>query len=441
MAIIYQAAKKKAPNKSLSLHIESLDHLGQGLARHQGQAVFVPGALPGERVQVKVTRQKKGFSLAELQQVLQPAEARQSPPCPHFQQCGGCQLQHARPEAQLAWKQAAIDNLLCHQLGLAVLPWQTPIQGAALGYRRKARLGVWYQQSKKVFQLGFRQQGDFRIQPLTECQVLSPVLQPVFSVLLPVLKQLQQGRSITHLDLIDADGEATVVVRHTEALPAKDIAMLCASWPDARWLGEAEPGVFQAWQGEEKPLCYPLTSQQLQLAFEPDDFIQVNASVNQQMIETALDWLAIAPQDRVLDLYCGIGNFSLPLAQLAAQVIGVEGLETMVQRAATNAANNGLSNVTFVQADLHLPWPDSDWCRQPYDKILLDPARAGASGSIEQLGSLGASKVLYVSCNPESLARDASHLLRQGYRLSKLAAVEMFPQTRHLEVMALFELI
>ncbi|MEE2000943.1 23S rRNA (uracil(1939)-C(5))-methyltransferase RlmD [Alkalimonas sp. MEB108] len=439
MAIIYQAKKAVVVKPAQRLIINALDHLGQGMARLDGRIVFVPGALPGETVQVKLSSQKKNFSKAELQKVLEPSPDRQPAACPHYQQCGGCQLQHAKPEAQLRWKQQAVEQLLSHQLGLAQLPWEAAITGPEFGYRRKARLGVWYQQSKKVFQLGFRQQGDFRIQPLTKCQVLSPVLQPVFSVLLPVLKQLQQGRSITHLDLIDADGVAYVVVRHIAPLPASDKAQLCASWPQARWFGEAETGCFSAWQDSEPDLSYALTSQQLQLSFQPDDFIQVNAAVNQQMVATALDWLSIQPQDRVLDLYCGIGNFSLPLAQQAAEVVGVEGLAAMVERAATNAANNGLSNVQFERADLHLPWPDSGWSLQRFDKILLDPARAGASGAIEQLARLGAGKVLYVSCNPETLARDAGQLLQQGYRLTRLKAVEMFPQTRHLEVMALFE--
>ncbi|SEA79436.1 23S rRNA (uracil(1939)-C(5))-methyltransferase RlmD [Alkalimonas amylolytica] len=439
MAIIYQAKKAVVTKPAQRLTISALDHLGQGLARLDGRMVFVPGALPGETVQVKLSSQKKNFSKAELQKVLTPSPERQPAVCPHFQQCGGCQLQHATPAAQLRWKQQAVEQLLCHQLGLEQLPWQQAITGPDFGYRRKARLGVWYQQSKKQFQLGFRQQGDFRIQPLMQCAVLSPVLQPVFQKLLPVLKRLQQGRSITHLDLIDADGVATIVVRHTAPLPASDIELLCASWQEARWFGEAEAGCFTAWQEGDPDLSYTLTSQQLQLSFRPDDFIQVNAVVNQQMVATALDWLAIQPQDRVLDLYCGIGNFSLPLAQQAAEVIGVEGLAAMVARAETNAANNGLSNVQFAQADLHLPWPDSGWSRQRYDKILLDPARAGASGAIEQLARLAAGKVLYVSCNPETLARDAVQLLQQGYRLTRLKAVEMFPQTRHLEVMALFE--
>ncbi|MEE2023212.1 23S rRNA (uracil(1939)-C(5))-methyltransferase RlmD [Alkalimonas mucilaginosa] len=439
MAIIYQAKKNSAVKSSQRLTISALDHLGQGIARQDGRIVFVPGALPGELVQVKLNAQKKSFSKAELQKVLTPAAERQQAPCPHFQDCGGCQLQHATTAAQLRWKQQAVEQLLCHQTGLEQLPWESAITGPDFGYRRKARLGVWYQQSKKQFQLGFRQQGDFRIQPLMQCAVLSPVLQPVFKKLSPVLKRLQQGRCITHLDLIDADGVATVVVRHTEPLPANDIELLCASWPEARWLGEAESGQFTPWQHPDGLLRYSLPSQQLTLSFQPDDFIQVNAVVNQQMVDTALDWLAIQSQDRVLDLYCGMGNFSLPLAQQAATVTGVEGLLTMVARAATNAANNGLSNVQFEQADLHLPWPQSGWSQQRFDKILLDPARAGAAGSIEQLGRTGAGKILYVSCNPETLARDASQLLQQGYQLTRLKAVEMFPQTRHLELMALFE--
>ncbi|MCH8538545.1 MAG: 23S rRNA (uracil(1939)-C(5))-methyltransferase RlmD [Alkalimonas sp.] len=438
MAIIYQTKRKTNAKRQMQVQITALDHLGQGIARHQEQIIFVPQALPQETVQVQLTDSKKSYAKARLTKVLTPSAFRQAPPCEHFTDCGGCQLQHASSAQQLLWKQQAVDHLLQHQLQLTELPWQPAIESPATGYRRKARLGVWYQQSRRQFQIGFRQQGDFRIQPLQDCLVLSPVIRPVFSKVTPVLKQLQQGRSITHLELIDADGKAYVIVRHTQTLPDEDIKRLIECWPDACWIGEADSGQFTPWQAGDIVLGYRLADQQLTLEFAPDDFIQINADVNQTMVNTALDWLDIQPGDRVLDLYCGIGNFSLPLAQKAAQVVGVEGVSKMVQRAATNAKLNGLSNADFVQADLHLPWPATGWSQTAYQKVLLDPARAGAEGSVEQLGQLGAERVLYVSCNPESLARDAVKLMAQGYRLTRLNAIEMFPYTRHLEVMALF---
>lgn len=450
MAIIYQTKRKTNAKRQLKVEITALDHLGQGMARDRGRILFVPGALPQEVVQIQLSDSKKSFAKATLTTILTPSVYRQQPPCAHFDDCGGCQLQQAAPAQQLIWKQQAVDQLLKHQLQMDELPWLPAIESPSEGYRRKARLGVWYQQSRRQFQLGFRQQGDFRIQSVQDCLVLSPAIRPVFNRVTPVLKQLRQGRFITHLDVIDADGVAFIVVRHTEALPPEDIEQLVTCWPEAYWLGEAETGQFIAWQSgveanaqsnqgsNDSAMAYTLPDQQLKLQFAPDDFIQVNAVVNQAMVNTALDWLDIQPQDRVLDLYCGIGNFSLPLAQKAAHVVGVEGLERMVQRAATNAKLSGLIDVDFVQADLHLPWPKASWNQQHYHKILLDPARAGAEGAIEQLGTLGADRVLYVSCNPETLARDAVKLLAQGYVLTQIKAIEMFPHTRHLELMALF---
>ena len=438
MAIIYQTKRKPHTKRQMQLQITALDHLGQGIARHQEHIIFVPGALPQENVHVHITDSKKSFAKAKLTRVLTPSEFRQAPPCQHVADCGGCQLQHATPTQQLLWKQQAVDRLLQHQLQLTELPWLPPIESPATGYRRKARLGVWYQQSRRQFQIGFRQQGDFRIQPLQDCLVLSPVIRPVFRRVTPVLKQLQQGRSITHLELIDANDKAYVIVRHTQPLPADDMKRLIECWPDACWMGEANSGEFTSWHTDDIALNYCLAEQRLRLEFAPDDFIQINASVNQIMVNTALEWLDIQPQDRVLDLYCGIGNFSLPMAQQAAQLVGVEGVSKMVQRAATNAKLNGLNHADFVQADLHLPWPTTGWSQASYQKVLLDPARAGAEGCVQQLGQLGAERVLYVSCNPESLARDAAKLMAQGYRLTRLKAIDMFPYTRHLEVMALF---
>lgn len=438
MAIIYQPKRKTNAKRHRHLQVTALDHLGQGIARDQGRMVFVPGGLPQETVHVHYDDSKKNYATAILTKVLTPSEHRQIPPCQHIEHCGGCQLQHARVKQQLIWKQAAVDTLLKHTLKVHQLPWLSALYGGADGYRRKARLGVWYQQNRRQFELGFRQQGDFRIQSLDDCLVLSPVIRPIFKRVKPVLKQLQQGRCITHIEVIDADGQPYIVVRHTKALPAEDIALLLACWPEACWLGEGESGQFSFWQGHAHALSYTLADQQVTLQFAPNDFIQINAEVNQQLVTTALEWLDIQPHDHVLDLYCGIGNFSLPMAQKAAQVVGVEGMASMVHQAATNATLNGLSNVDFVQADLHLAWPTSGWSQSRYQKVLLDPARAGAEGTIEQLSQLGAERILYVSCNPETLARDALKLLSQGYVLQRLSAVEMFPHTRHLELMVLF---
>ena len=269
--------------------------------------------------------------------------------------------------------------------------------------------------------------------------VLSPVLAPVFSVLQQVVKTLRDPSVITHAEVIDADGTAYIILRHVKALTAEEQQRFIDAWPEAVWLGEAETGVMQYWQQPARTPHYTLEAYKLKLGFAPDDFIQVNTGVNQLMVQQALAWLQIDSNDVVLDLYAGVGNFSLPLAQRAKTVRAVEGVTKMVQQLATNAKLNGLSNVEAYQADLHLAWPKTAWHQRDYTKVVLDPARAGAQGATEQLVRLKPAQILYVSCNPATFARDAKVLLAGGYRLEKIAGIDMFPYTSHLELMALFD--
>jgi len=439
MVRIYQAAKPGKPSspKRIQLDIVRVDHQAQGIGYWQDKIVFVSGALPGELLDVVLTEQKAKVAKAVVNKVLKPAAERQVPPCPHFQQCGGCQLQYIQSDAQLTVKQQGVDQLIRHQTGLAQLPWQTPIVGPAEGYRRRARIGVWFDKKNRSYQIGFRQANDKTIHSVDHCLVLSPVLAPVFSILQHQLPLMQQGQAITHVEVLDADGQAYVVVRHIRPLPESDRQLLQQSWPDAIWLGEAEPGQFVYWGQQVQP-HYRLPAQQIELEFEPDDFIQVNSEVNQRMVQQAIDWLEPDQQQRILELYSGIGNFSLALAKRTKAVQAVEGVASMVQRIEQNAVNNGITNLTAVQADLHLPWPKADWNQPVYDAVLLDPARAGAVGAVEQIAALRPARILYVSCNPVSFASDCKVLLAAGYQLDKLAAMDMFPHTSHLELMALF---
>ena len=438
MVAIYQAKKKPAGKEYADLTIERWDHEAQGISHLQGKICFTEGALPGELVRVRLTEQKKDFQRAVVQKVLTAVPGRRAAPCQYAGSCGGCQLQHVEPAMALTLKQQAVDGLLRHQLKLVDLPWQPAISSAETGYRRRARLGVWYDKKGRSFQVGFRKAADKEILDITACAVLTAALQPALAVLRSALPQLSQGQAITHVELLDADGQAYLIVRHVKPLPAADVTLLCQAWPQAIWFGEPQTGHYQAWQPDTVMPSYRLND--LFLQFQPTDFIQVNASVNQQMVAQALSWLMPKNNEQVLDLYCGIGNFSLPIAATGAQVTAVEGVAEMVQRAHQNAAANHLAHTEFVRADLHLPWPADAWAARRYDKVLLDPARAGAEVCVGEIAKRKPAQILYVSCNPATFARDAKVLLAKRYQLTKIGVMDMFPNTSHLELMALFEL-
>uniref|UniRef100_A0A486XLE9 23S rRNA (Uracil-5-) -methyltransferase RumA n=1 Tax=Rheinheimera sp. BAL341 TaxID=1708203 RepID=A0A486XLE9_9GAMM len=438
MVTLYKAkAKSSLLGKKLTLTIERNDYEVQGISQHQQKIVFVSAALPGEQVQACVTEDKAGFIKADTDKVIKASPLRIIPVCPHAAQCGGCQLQHLTPDNQRLLKQQGIDQLIRHQTGLDKLPWQPMLQGDATGYRRRARISIWYDKKQHSFNIGFRRHGDKQIVSISHCMVLSARLAPVFAVLQQVLPQLAQPTAVTHAEVLQADGRVFVIVRHVKALMQAERQLFINAWPEAVWLGEAEPGQFEYWQSPVIPE-YQLAEQHLRLQFAPDDFIQVNAGLNQQMVTQALNWLTVSADDQILDLYAGIGNFTLALAQRAKKVQALEGVAKMVQQLATNAKLNGLSNVAAAQADLHLPWPKADWNRPVYSKVLLDPARAGAQGAVEQVVALKPAQILYVSCNAATFARDAKVLLQHGYILEKIAGIDMFSYTSHLELMALF---
>lgn len=439
MVAIYKAKSGRGlQGKSIELQINDTDYEGNGIGRYQQKIAFVSGALPQETVLAQVSEDKSGYLKATVRKVLRPSAERIKPECRYFGHCGGCQLQYLAMTPQQQLKQHGIDALIRHHTGMEALPWQPLLSADSWGYRRKARIGVWFDRKQQRYQVGFRQAASKELADITDCRVLSPIIAPILGVLRQVLPDMEQPGEITHVEATDAGGRAFLVVRHTAAISNTEKQAFIDAWPQAVWIGERHSGEFEFWQGKTETLSYWLAEQQLQLTFGPADFIQVNAGVNQLMVNQALAWLAPGPEDTILDLYAGTGNFSLPLAQRAAKVVALEGVSTMVQRASDNAALNQLSNVECAQADLHLPWPDASWNRPVYQKIVLDPARAGAQGAVEQVTALKAAQILYVSCNPATFARDAKVILAAGYQLHKISGIDMFPQTSHLELMALF---
>ncbi|MGL4191193.1 MAG: 23S rRNA (uracil(1939)-C(5))-methyltransferase RlmD [Vibrio sp.] len=436
MARFFQPKKPTTLDKKHQpVSIERLDHQGSGLAFWHNKPLFVDGALPGEQVLIQLTESKSKYARGQLIKVLQPSTQRVAPFCQHYGQCGGCDLQHLERAAQMTHKQQALSQLMV-KFAKQTLALSPPICSDDQGYRRRARLSLQWDKKAQQLQFGFRRKQSKAIVGVTDC----PVLEVSLNALLPPLKSLlsdwSQPELLGHVELVRGDNTRVLLLRHLGALAAQDHARLSefATQHQLSLYLCLEAGQLQHVQGE---IAY-CEEAGARLSFLPSHFIQVNRSVNQQMVAQALAWLEVNPQDQVLDLFCGLGNFTLPLANLAHQVVGVEGVAEMVQHATHNAKLNQVNNVVFYQANLEQDMTRASWAQQKFAKVLLDPARAGAEGIVQQLAALGAERVVYVSCNPATLARDSQSLLSQGFRLEKLGMLDMFPHTSHLESMALF---
>lgn len=436
MARFFQPKKKTQLNtKHQALTIEKLDHHGAGIAYQNNKPIFVEGALPKEQVLAQLTESKSKFSRASLIKVLLPSEKRIQPFCSHYEQCGGCNFQHLSSQSQWEYKQQTLSQLMRKFAG-KTLDLEPPIVGQAKGYRRRARVSVLRDKKTHQLKFGFRKKHSKDIVTLTDCPVLVPELNAVLPDLYQLLQAFSQPEHIGHVELVKADNTCILVLRHTQPLSNGDrqalldfvkirkMSLYVMPTSDDLVLEFGQSGVYK-----ETGLTIP---------FEPNNFIQVNQEVNAQMVMQALDWLELSPQDRVLDLFCGLGNFSLPMAKQVKSVIGVEGVDEMVDKATQNAQVNKIENATFFQANLEQDVSEQPWAKHKFDKILLDPARAGAQSIVEQMSALGAKRVVYVSCNPATLARDSHRLLNQGYELKRLGMLDMFPHTSHLESMALF---
>ncbi len=424
--------------KKQRLSIQRLANDGRGIAFLDNRTWFVEGALPEEEVEARVLNARSQIVEARTERVMVASAQRRTEPCPHARVCGGCNLQHLSAADQLELKQRSLAEQLSRVGSIEPQQWAAPLSGPEFGYRRRARLAVRWDNKARRLDVGFRASASQDIIAIRECPVLVQPLQSLLPALLAVLHELDKPQAIGHLELFSGTSEA-VLVRHTAALAAEDLQRLTEF---------AKAQNVQLWlQGEDAPqplepayrLGYRLPAWDLELSWRPGDFVQVNAPVNEAMVAQALDWLAPEEGERVLDLFCGLGNFSLPLARKGAQVVAIEGVGEMVERACTNAEQNGLHGAHFYQADLSKPLIDAQWAKEGFAAVLLDPPRDGALEIVRQMTTLGARRVVYVSCNPATLARDAAELIGQGYQLKRAGVLDMFPQTAHVEAMALFE--
>ncbi len=424
--------------KKQRLDIERLSGDGRGIAFHDGRTWFVSGALAGEAVEARVLNARGKVVEARLERVLQAVPSRRQAPCKHFDRCGGCNLQHLPHDEQLALKQRLLAEQLQRVAGVVPEQWAEPLAGPEFGYRRRARIAVRWDPKARRLDVGLRAEASQDIVAIEECPVLVQPLQTIMRHLPTLLRSLGKPQAIGHVELFSGSAEA-VLVRHTAPLADEDLVRLQAFCQQAGaqlWLqGEGGPQPVQA----DQALGFALDPWKLQLAWRPGDFVQVNAQVNTAMIQQALAWLAPQADERVLDLFCGLGNFALPLARQAREVVAVEGVQAMVERAAANARDNDVHNARFFQADLSQPLAGAEWAAEGFSGVILDPPRDGAYEVVRNIAQLGAKRLVYVSCNPATLARDAQVLVEQGYRLKRAGILDMFPQTAHVEAMALFE--
>ena len=426
--------------------IESLDHEARGITRLEGKTIFVEGALPGEKVEYTSFRRKPNYEVAQADRILKASPDRVAPKCPHYGSCGGCSMQHLDSTAQVAAKQRVLESNLWHLGRLRAEQLYAPIHGPAWGYRFRARLAARFVAKKGGMLIGFHERKSSYIADLTTC----PNLPPHVSKLLVPLRELVAGLSISaampQVELAVGEHITALVLRNLEALTAADEARVKA-FADRHdvvfYLQPQGPATAYRFYPLEGPcLTYALPEYAIEHAFSPTEFTQVNHAVNRVLVRRAMALLDPRPGERIADMFCGLGNFTLPIARLGAQVVGVEGSRELVRRAGENAAANGLAEkVEYGVANLFEATPESLAALGRFDKMLIDPPREGALELVKAIDPEQApGRIVYVSCNPSTLARDAAILVSQkGYRLLGAGVVNMFPNTSHVESIALFE--
>ncbi len=457
----------------MKTQIESLSHDGRGITHINGKTVFVENALPGETVAIEIFKKHRRYSEAKVIEVIEASPERVTPPCQHFTICGGCQLQHMHPDAQIALKQKTLLEQLAHFAKIKpeiILP---PLRGPELGYRHKARLGVKYVIKKELLFVGFREKNGRYLADLKRCETLHPKVGLLITPLKEFIRTLETYQHITQIEVAIDDTTAALVFRHLVDLPEQDKKLLIEFAKQHQvqiYLHPNPPGkTHKIWPEDNEELlfysldsrlrgndtanendtadCHPgqaTTSREpgsskLIYAFHPLDFTQINPAINQQMILLALELLELNPEDNVLDLFCGLGNFTLPIAKHCKKVTGIEGAKEMIERAKYNAEKNNITNTEFHVANLAEPNPNTTWAKNTYDKILLDPPRTGALEIIPLFKHWKPKRIVYVSCNPATLARDAGELIKLGYKQKCAGVMDMFPHTSHVESIALFQ--
>lgn len=422
--------------------IDNLSHDGRGVAKVDGKVVFIPGALPGEEVEAQRVSRSKKFETAKLLEVIKASPDRIEPKCASFAACGGCSMQHLDSSNQILNKQQLLlENL--QRIG-KVSPQTVlePLGSDVWGYRRRARLGVRYVNKKDRLLIGFREKFSNFLTDMPRCEILDPRLNAMLPVLTELITSLDIKREIPQIEVSAGDAAFALVFRVLEDPSAGDLEKFMRfadEYPDA-YVFLQRGGLETVKPLKEYPALSCALGDGLVLEFEPIDFVQVNAGLNQLMIQRALQYMDLKKDDKVLDLFCGLGNFTLPISRHCAMVVGVEGDAGLVERAKANAKRNECPNTEFHTANLFEDFSKQAWSKEKYDTLLIDPPRAGAEKVVETKNLFGVKRIVYVSCHPGSLARDAGVLVHtQGFRLSYAGVMDMFPHTSHVESIAVFE--
>ncbi|MBU3846672.1 MAG: 23S rRNA (uracil(1939)-C(5))-methyltransferase RlmD [Candidatus Acinetobacter avistercoris] len=439
--------------------VERLSHEGRGIAHYaadeqehpsdkHGKKVFIRYALPGETVEAQITHQAKKLEEAEsVRLISEPSPYRIEPICPHFGVCGGCNMQHIQPDEQIRLKQEVLKSHLEHFAGIQTEQWLTPVRSDRVDYRHKARIGVRYIPNQNKFLMGFREAQSNRLTEITTCKILDAELDQALPELKQMLESLKGKADLGHIELAKGHREVALLIRHINKLNKNDVNLLKDFALKKSWQLYLQPKGTESVhriddENAEMRLHYHLDDFDINFAFKPTDFTQVNPTVNPKMVKLACELLDLKGGERVLDLFSGLGNFSLPLAQCVGadgNVVAVEGSEEMVLRGTENALKNSIKNVKFYAQDLTQDFSQHSWANQGFDALLIDPPRSGAEEIMHYVPNFGAKKIVYVSCNPATLARDAGILVRHGYQLKKAGVMDMFTHTGHVESIALFE--
>jgi 23S rRNA (uracil1939-C5)-methyltransferase len=436
-------SRHRRPEGDFELGVDDLADDGRGVGRIDGKAVFVDGALAGERVRFRYRRRRSRFDEGELREVLSPAPDRVVPGCPHFGVCGGCSLQHLEASRQILAKQSWLVESLQRLGGVVPETLLAPVAGPLWHYRRRARLGVKDVPGKGRVLVGFRERRAPYVADMRVCKVLDSRADQLLEPLSELLGRLTLRRRIPQIDVAIGDHQLALAIRVLDPPTSADLKQL-------REFARAHAVQLYLQPGGERtlaplepaapaPLSYRLPSWNLELEFLPGHFVQVNTAINQKLLAMALELLAPRPDSRVLDLFCGLGNFSLPLALHAGEVVGIEGDADLVSWATRNARRNGITNARFQLSDLSRPAALEALTSTRFDRVLLDPPRSGAAQALEMIARVEPQRVVYVSCHPGTLARDAGRLVAElGFHLHSAGVLDMFPHTTHVESIALF---
>lgn len=435
--------RKRLSAEPFEVDIDSLNPAGAGTTVHEEKPLAVRGALPGERVTARYLFGRRVRGQAETLDVLEASAERVTAPCPYFGTCSACSLQHLALPSQLNFKQQRLRDVLASE-GITPQRELPPLAADRWHYRRKARLSVRMVKAKGRVLVGFREHDGRFVTDMDSCHTLYPLVADTLPALVALIGSMDAADRIPQIEASCGDDHGALVIRHLDPLSETDLQRLSRFESDSGlrvYLQPKGPDTVLPLSEGPSRLRYAVPEEGLSYLFEPLDFVQVNNSLNRAMIARAMELLAPAVGDRALDLFCGLGNFTLPLARRCAEVTGLEVAENLLERASLNAQDNGINNARFVASDLYGDDIAARWPQGRFDLVLLDPPRSGAGQVLAHIAATGARRILYVSCNPETLARDARALITEhGYDLRAAGAMDMFPQTTHIEAMALFEL-